>query len=654
MTNSQQHNIRVLIIEDMAVDADLIQLELKRGDVSAECTVVATLAEAYEKLSSNAYDVILADFAIPGSSGHDILRTCKQLSPTTPFIFVSGALGEDVAIDMLRDGADDYVLKHRMMRLVPAVRRALEESEQQRELAIAHRELFQTAHVKNTFLQVVPDSMLVLSDTCVLEEYYHGQDVQSTLYFGGFIGTALDTVDTALKGVCSVLCENIKAMTAEEISDGSFKYNLDKSDEHLGDACFEARIARNSHGKNWVVVVKDISASEMQRKAVEASHEELRKADELKSHLLANLSHELRTPMNGIIGVASLLSESATTTEHQELATMLNSSSQRLMHGLANVLCLAEIESGSYRKSDIAFEIQEIVAGIQDTHLNGLLKERVTLNIVDKTEGQVISGDFTSVLTICRNLLSNSCKFTHHGSISLAFELQSKDNGVQLCIDLQDTGIGIAKEFIDTAFHRFTQESTGLNRGYEGAGLGLSVVSKLTHLLGGSISVDTNPGEGTSFTLLLPVIVQNGAFDSKNHYFDQASPDTTETDTRVLLYSADDTVRNQVKDEVDGFVQLLSMDTFGELETQLSNKSTIAVVLPETRAAEVMLRLEKTVEQMDSFPSIVVWGKNNFTCYNHAPVTGSRREASIHSFHRAEFKEFLNTLQSKQSRKRLV
>ena len=124
-----EENLRILLVEDVPTDAELAERELRNAKISFSTTRVAT-EEAYLAELTNNPDIILADFSLPGFSGSEALALAREKCPDIPFVFVSGAIGEERAIESLKQGATDYVLKQRLSRLVPAVKRALRETEE--------------------------------------------------------------------------------------------------------------------------------------------------------------------------------------------------------------------------------------------------------------------------------------------------------------------------------------------------------------------------------------------------------------------------------------------------------------------------------------------------------------------------------------------
>jgi CheY-like chemotaxis protein len=155
--------LRILILEDSPLDAELIGARLSEGGIGCELVRIESRDAFAAALEEGGVDLILADYALPGFDGLSALRLAKELSPSVPFIFVSGTPGEEVAIETLKSGATDYVLKHRLERLLPAVRRAMREAEERRERERTEEELARLA----SFPRISPTPVL---ETAVVGE----------------------------------------------------------------------------------------------------------------------------------------------------------------------------------------------------------------------------------------------------------------------------------------------------------------------------------------------------------------------------------------------------------------------------------------------------------------------------------------------------
>jgi PAS domain S-box-containing protein len=238
------------------------------------------------------------------------------------------------------------------------------------------------------------------------------------------------------------------------------------------------------------------------------SRDELIKAKEtaeemnkLKTTFLANMSHELRTPMVGILGYTEILKQEITVPELSEMAEEINLSANRLLETLDLILDLSKVEAN---KSDIQaslINIGDSVVSFVKSFENSANKKNVSLKIIIKDEQVYSFLDERILRSIVNNLVSNAIKFTEKGTVSI----QVDKNDRKALIIVSDTGIGIPEDSHQLIFEEFRQVSEGLNRGFEGSGLGLSITKRFTELMDGTISVKSQVGKGSTFTVSFPL-----------------------------------------------------------------------------------------------------------------------------------------------------
>ena len=237
---------------------------------------------------------------------------------------------------------------------------------------------------------------------------------------------------------------------------------------------------------------------------LESEKEKALSADKLKSAFLATMSHELRTPLNSIIGFTGILLKELAgplNPEQSKQLQMAKGSAHHLLDLINDVLDISKIEAGelvvSIRPFDFHGSIQKVIATLQP------FADKKGLELVSDVSDDVgeISSDQRRVEQILMNLLTNAIKFTEKGSVKIACKTVDKS----IVISLIDTGIGIDQKDQEIIFIPFSQVDTGLTRNYEGTGLGLSIVKKLVDKLGGAIDVESEPGVGSTFTVVLPL-----------------------------------------------------------------------------------------------------------------------------------------------------
>ncbi len=244
---------------------------------------------------------------------------------------------------------------------------------------------------------------------------------------------------------------------------------------------------------------------EREERLVQA-REEAEEAAQLKSAMLANMSHEVRTPLMSMIGSADLLredlEEAGLEGEPAEMAEQIFRSGQRLRETLDSVLELSRLESGAYTLDDDSAYLDVVVREVaQELNLRAHEKE-IQLEVGSPGASVEAGLDETAVRRIVRNLVENAIKFTPEGG-EVQVRVEPEDEETAL-LAVEDTGVGIAEEAREDIFDAFKQESEGLDREYEGSGLGLSIVDRLTTMLGGTIEVESEKGVGTRFAVRLP------------------------------------------------------------------------------------------------------------------------------------------------------
>jgi signal transduction histidine kinase len=239
--------------------------------------------------------------------------------------------------------------------------------------------------------------------------------------------------------------------------------------------------------------------------------EKLRKqADEAnvaKSRFFASMSHELRTPLNAIIGYSEMLLEdeygSADTTKSRDI-TSIETAGRHLLRLINDVLDLAKIESGKIMLVPEKMVTREMVTQIEATVLPLAAKNHNQLKINIDNAPETLVQDTMRLKQILINLLSNACKFTENGEISLSI----KSQGNKTLFSVSDTGIGMKSEVLKNLFNEYTQADARTAQEYGGTGLGLAISKQLVELMGGSISVSSEPGKGSRFDVLLPTVLE--------------------------------------------------------------------------------------------------------------------------------------------------
>lgn len=248
-----------------------------------------------------------------------------------------------------------------------------------------------------------------------------------------------------------------------------------------------------------LTVCTDVTEQIRTGEALRRAKDEAERANEMKATLLANMSHEFRTPLASVVGFADLLA-SEVNGQEQRFVRMIRESGERLLGTLEAVLDLAQLEGEELNVQPEELNATEVLKNVVRSMEPQAQKKGLALRM--RTTRSVLRAetDRSALARISGHLISNAVKFTDEGEVTIGLRAEEED----LVLQVTDTGVGIGPEHQSDVFDPFYQESKGLSREYGGAGLGLAIARRLTDLLGGTIDLDSRPGEGTTVTVRLP------------------------------------------------------------------------------------------------------------------------------------------------------
>jgi len=499
MINLSDRNLQILHLEDCIPDHEMIRELLEDQEFKIQIDRFENKESFISAVKAKKYDLILADFNMPRYDAFRALEDAKKNCPEIPFIVVSGTIGEEKAIDLIQKGAVDYVLKDRPARLPSAIKRALSDKAEMEARKKAEEELFASREQFHLLFNSSKDAILITSEEGIILSANPAVSKISGFANSELIGKDYMTLIIADESKIHYFYE-----CRDKKNEFSCEFNLRRKDGSICPA--EISFSYFSDGLDTVktsMIIRDISARKQAEEKLRAAKEKAEESDRLKTAFLHNISHEIRTPLNSIIGFAEFLTEDNLTPEEcTENGKIIIESSHKLLSIITDIIDISRIQAGRETLRLEEINIIQILEKLKSKFSWLAIEKKIEFNINSLLSPIefIVSSDKIKLETILDHLLDNSFKFTHTGFV----ELTCCRSGDNLEISVKDSGIGIPAELQQDIFQQFRTVEITDTRSYGGLGLGLSICKAFVEELGGTITVDSSPGNGSTFYIAIP------------------------------------------------------------------------------------------------------------------------------------------------------
>ena len=565
-----ENPLRILFIEDLPSDVDLAVLELRKEKLIFEYTTVCTRVDLIKALKKFRPGLIISDYMLPSFNGLQALKEVKEFNPEIPFILCTGSINEETAVECIKAGAEDYVIKEHMTRLPFAVKEVLEQQRIQSEKRAAELLLKENKEKLQSIFSVAPVGIGLIIDRVFIE-------VNDT--FCKMTGYSRKEIIGKNSKMVYATREEYETAGIDKYKDiaengtGSVETRFKRKDGRILNI-FLSLTTLDEHDltKGVTFSVMDITERKLAEEALRKHRDHLeelvnerteelskakKEADEAnraKSEFLANMSHEIRTPMNAVLGYAELLGYMLEDKTQRDYLESIKSSGRSLLTLINDILDLSKIEAG---KLELQFEFVNSQSFFSEFEriFSLRLSEKGLTFILDISSGTPsgIYIDDARLRQIILNLIGNAVKFTERGSIRLKVytenpQIINYSNGkaeefIDLIIEITDTGIGISKEMQEDVFNPFVQGQGQNIKKYGGTGLGLAITQRLVQLMNGTIDLDSKLNKGSSFKINIPGVSYLRDFEKRT---DEIQLDPAEiVFEKATIIVADDVEHNR-------------------------------------------------------------------------------------------------------------
>lgn len=477
---------QILLIEDDPVFARLVQAYLSDADLlNCHITHVSNLTAGRFELSQNTnnYAAVLLDLSLPDSQGFGTLESLLHQFPKLNIIVMTGQTDKSLGVEAVQAGAQDFLVKGEF---------------NERGLAKSLRFSIERISILNRLEETQQLARIGHWECSPAEHFFSGSEELYRIFGRSF----------QQKITCDdILQDDSPFSVFMSLQDQAQLHKKAQMDTWVqpeqGDARFVSLICTASLLSNGATlyngIVQDIT-EQKQAQDLKKERDIAEQAAKVREQFIASVSHEMRTPMNAILGMSNLLGETPLNTEQYEYVDAIKRSSDLLLAIINDILEISTIQNDKVILVEKGFSLRELLYGLMSVLKYKAREKQLRFEVNIKAEvPDALIGDALRLNQIMYNLVGNAIKFTDTGEVSIEVcKLQQEDDRVKLLFSVSDTGIGIPEEQQGNIFETFVRIPVA-DKIYEGTGLGLSIAKKLVAQQGGQLRVESTMGKGSRF-----------------------------------------------------------------------------------------------------------------------------------------------------------
>jgi PAS domain S-box-containing protein len=491
--------VRILHFEDSDLDAKLILAELAASGLNVDVRRVADRDGFAAQLSAGGFDLIIADFNLPQFDGLSALKMAQEICPDVPFIIVSGAVGETAAVEALKAGATDYVLKGRLERLASSVQRALREAQERRE---RRRALEMLRASEERFQIALKNSPIIVYTTDRELRYTWVHNMPPGFEHVDLIGKRDDELFPR-EDVLEMMAFKLRVLQSGQGGRREVSIKYDGAEW-----CFDltAEPLRDVHGNiiGITVAAMDITQRKQAEREMRQARDLAEAANKAKDQFLAVLSHELRTPLSPVLlTVAAMEGDPSLSEQAHEDIEMIRRNVELEARLIDDLLDLSRVATGKLTLHREMTGVHALIGRMLEICRADITGKQLVVTTQLAAKVDLINADPARMQQVFWNVAKNAIKFTPtRGKITVS---TSNPSDAEIEIRFTDSGAGIPPQILTRIFDAFEQGDPTITRQFGGLGLGLAISKAVIDLHGGSIGAESaGLGKGATFIIRLP------------------------------------------------------------------------------------------------------------------------------------------------------